>query len=62
MEIEEEGGVKRGMLLDGTGGRLDVLKTALSVFYSIRGEAADGVATAKYSFRFLRFFLLARLR
>ena len=62
MEIEAEGGVKRGILLDGTRGRLDVLKTALSVFYPIRGKAADGPATAKYSFRFFRFFLLARLR
>ena len=29
MVIEEEGGVKRGMLLDGIGGPLDVLKTSL---------------------------------
>ena len=42
MEIEEEGGVKREMLLDGTGGRLHVLKIALSVFYSIRGKPPKG--------------------
>lgn len=49
MEIEEEGGVKRAMLLDGNGGRLDVFKTALSVFYSIREKAAEGAATANYT-------------
>ena len=46
--------MKRGMLLDGIGGPLDVLKTALSVFYSTRGKATDGAATAKctnYTFR-----------
>ena len=43
----------------GLGEHLDVLKNPLSVFYSIRGKAADGAATAKYTkytFMLFRFF------
>lgn len=39
--------MKGETLLDGTGERLDVLKTALSVLYAIRGKAADGASYCK---------------
>ena len=39
--------VNEGMFVEEMGGRLDVLKTALSVLYTVRAKAADGGSHCK---------------